>query len=168
MHHSDTPSPWIERWAHLLRPGGRVLDLACGHGRHVRWLAARGHAVTAVDRDAQALRALAPVADVTDTARAIALSGDFGARVDRQATEDEVGELALAFNEMLAAPGLHLVPLTPEIAVQSTRLPGTVHGDPADRILIATARVLNATLLTADAKIRAYGKSGHLSVATAS
>jgi PIN domain nuclease of toxin-antitoxin system len=71
-------------------------------------------------------------------------------------------------NEMLASPGLHLVPLTPEIAVQSTRLPGTVHGDPADRILIATARVLNATLLTADAKIRAYGKSGHLSVATAS
>lgn len=50
-----------------------------------------------------ARRALAPVADVTDTARAIALSGDFGARVDRQATEDEVGELALAFNEMLAA-----------------------------------------------------------------
>ncbi|MHB8959900.1 MAG: sensor histidine kinase [Candidatus Limnocylindrales bacterium] len=48
-------------------------------------------------------RALAPVADVTDTARAIALSGDFGARVDRQPTEDEVGELALAFNEMLAA-----------------------------------------------------------------
>ena len=50
-----------------------------------------------------ARRALAPVADVTDTARAIALSGDFGARVDRQPTEDEVGELALAFNEMLAA-----------------------------------------------------------------
>lgn len=50
-----------------------------------------------------ARRALAPVADVTETARAIALSGDFGARVERQATEDEVGELALAFNEMLEA-----------------------------------------------------------------
>ena len=70
-------------------------------------------------------------------------------------------------NEMLAAPGQHLVPLTPEIAVQSTRLPGAFHGDPADRILIATARVLNATLLTADAKIRDYAKAGYLSVAKA-
>lgn len=64
MHGGDAPSPWIERWAHLLRPGGRVLDLACGRGRHVRWLAARGHAVTAIDRDADALRALAPIATV--------------------------------------------------------------------------------------------------------
>jgi PIN domain nuclease of toxin-antitoxin system len=71
-------------------------------------------------------------------------------------------------NEMLASPGLHLVPLTPEIAVQSTRLPGAVHGDPADRILIATARVINATLLTADTKIRVYARAGHLSVANAS
>lgn len=71
-------------------------------------------------------------------------------------------------DEMLAAPGLHLVPLSPEIAVQSTRLPGNVHGDPADRILIATARVLNATLLTADAKIRNYAKAGYLSVVRAS
>ncbi|MEX1173281.1 MAG: HAMP domain-containing sensor histidine kinase [Chloroflexota bacterium] len=48
-------------------------------------------------------RALRPVAEVTDTARAIALSGDFGGRVDAGATRDEVGDLALAFNEMLAA-----------------------------------------------------------------
>lgn len=50
-----------------------------------------------------ARRALAPVADVTETARAIALSGDFGARVDGAGSGDEVGELALAFNEMLGA-----------------------------------------------------------------
>ncbi len=71
-------------------------------------------------------------------------------------------------NEMLATPGLLLVPLTSEIAVQSTRLPGIFHGDPADRILIATARVLNATLLTSDAKIRDYAKAGYLSVVRAS
>ena len=71
-------------------------------------------------------------------------------------------------DEMLTTPGLHLVPLTPEIAVQSTRLPGAVHGDPADRILVATARVLNATLLTADTKIRDYAKAGYLSVIRAS
>lgn len=50
-----------------------------------------------------ARRALRPVADVTDTARAIALSGDFGGRVEGARPDDEVGELALAFNEMLAA-----------------------------------------------------------------
>ncbi len=57
------PSPWLLRWAHLLPPQGTVLDLACGSGRHVRWLAARGHAVTAVDRDAAALAPLATYAE---------------------------------------------------------------------------------------------------------
>jgi len=47
--------------------------------------------------------ALAPVADVTDTARAIALSGDFAGRVEGGRSGDEVGDLAVAFNEMLAA-----------------------------------------------------------------
>ncbi|MDO8484433.1 MAG: HAMP domain-containing sensor histidine kinase, partial [Candidatus Limnocylindrales bacterium] len=50
-----------------------------------------------------ARRALAPVADVTDTARAISLSGDFAARVEGGQRGDEVGELAVAFNEMLEA-----------------------------------------------------------------
>lgn len=50
-----------------------------------------------------AKRALQPVAEVTDTARAISLSGDFGARVDAGRARDEVGDLALAFNEMLGA-----------------------------------------------------------------
>ena len=50
-----------------------------------------------------ARRALAPVADVTETARAISLSGDFAARVEGGQRGDEVGELAVAFNEMLQA-----------------------------------------------------------------
>lgn len=50
-----------------------------------------------------ARRALAPVADVTETARAISLSGDFAARVEAGNADDEVGELVVAFNEMLAA-----------------------------------------------------------------
>lgn len=45
------PSPWVLRWASLIRPGGEVLDLACGSGRHARFLAAQGFEVTAVDRD---------------------------------------------------------------------------------------------------------------------
>lgn len=55
MHGDDTPSSWVTRWHHLIAPGGRVLDLACGSGRHLRWLAARGLRVTGVDRDAAAL-----------------------------------------------------------------------------------------------------------------
>lgn len=53
------PSPWVRRFAPLLEPGARVLDLACGSGRHARWLAACGFAVTAVDRDRAALAMLA-------------------------------------------------------------------------------------------------------------
>lgn len=64
----------------------------------------------------------------------------------------------------LTAPGLRLVDLTPEIAVESTRLPGKPHGDPADRMIIATARILGGTLVTCDDPILAYGGSGHLSV----
>ncbi len=60
---APAPSAWVCRFAALLPPGARVLDLACGSGRHVRWLAARGLAVTAVDRDAAALAALAEVAE---------------------------------------------------------------------------------------------------------
>ena len=57
------PSPWLLRWAHLVPTGGQVLDVACGSGRHVRWLAAQGLRVTGVDRDAEALAGLRGVAE---------------------------------------------------------------------------------------------------------
>ena len=63
-HLLPAPSPWVQRFAPLIRPGGSVLDLACGSGRHVRWLAAQGFAVTAVDRDAAGLEPLRAIADV--------------------------------------------------------------------------------------------------------
>ena len=53
------PSSWVARFAGLIAPGGTVLDLACGHGRHARFLEAGGWRVTAVDRDATALAGLA-------------------------------------------------------------------------------------------------------------
>ncbi len=53
------PSPWVRRFAGLIAPAGRALDVACGHGRHSRYLAALGLQVTAVDRDAEAAAALA-------------------------------------------------------------------------------------------------------------
>jgi SAM-dependent methyltransferase len=56
------PSDWIVRWTPLLPPGAQVLDVACGRGRHVRWLATAGHRVTAIDRDAALLAPLAGLA----------------------------------------------------------------------------------------------------------
>jgi SAM-dependent methyltransferase len=64
-HGAEEPSDWVLRWAPLIRAHGAVLDLACGSGRHARWLAARGHEVTAVDRDAEAIAGLRGVAGVT-------------------------------------------------------------------------------------------------------
>ncbi len=58
--------------------------------------------------------------------------------------------------EALDMPGLRLVPLTPSIACDSTSLPGNPGNDPADQIITATARVENATLLTADVKLLEY------------
>jgi PIN domain nuclease of toxin-antitoxin system len=51
---------------------------------------------------------------------------------------------------------IRVLPLSPEIAIESTRLPGTFHSDPADRIIVATARVHGLTIITADAKVRNY------------
>ncbi len=53
-------------------------------------------------------------------------------------------------------PALVFVPVDTEIAVKSVELPGVFHKDPADRIIVATARKYAATIVTADAKIRAY------------
>ncbi len=64
----------------------------------------------------------------------------------------------------LGTPGRALVPLTPEIAVLSSHLPDAPVGDPIDRILLATARVENMTLVTADRKLIDYGRKHYLKV----
>jgi SAM-dependent methyltransferase len=63
-HASLEPSAWVVRHARFIRSGGCVLDLACGGGRHSRYLAALGYQVVAVDRDRQALESLTAVAGV--------------------------------------------------------------------------------------------------------
>ena len=55
---AQAPSPWVRRWSPLVADGARVLDVACGGGRHLRWFAVRGARVTGVDRDAALLARL--------------------------------------------------------------------------------------------------------------
>jgi SAM-dependent methyltransferase len=61
-HGFAPPSDWVVRWTPLLPPAARVLDVACGHGRHVHWLASAGHRITAIDRDPALLAPLAGLA----------------------------------------------------------------------------------------------------------
>ena len=68
------------------------------------------------------------------------------------------------FQRLLAIPGMRLAELTPDILIASSYLPGTPPRDPMDRILIATARELGATLVTRDRTIIAYGEQGNVSV----
>jgi PIN domain nuclease of toxin-antitoxin system len=58
--------------------------------------------------------------------------------------------------QALNYPGVQIIELTPEIATESTRLPGEFHRDPADQIIVATARVMKCKLVTSDEKILNY------------
>jgi len=60
------------------------------------------------------------------------------------------------FHEALSYPGIRLIDLTPEIAIESTKLPGGFHRDPADQIIVATARLYDSPLITSDSKILKY------------
>ena len=71
----------------------------------------------------------------------------------RLALQQPVGEWIAA---ALARPHITLLSLTPEIAVDATQLPAGFHSDPADQLIVATARILGIPLLTADAKILNY------------
>jgi PIN domain nuclease of toxin-antitoxin system len=75
--------------------------------------------------------------------------------------------IGLWLEEALAEPGPIIDALTPQIAIESYARPEPFHGDPADRLIVATARVANATLMTRDRRILDYAARGHLSAITA-
>lgn len=60
------------------------------------------------------------------------------------------------FEQALSYPGIRLLELTPEIAIESTQLPGEFHRDPADQIIVATARVHDCPLVTSDSRLLKY------------
>jgi PIN domain nuclease of toxin-antitoxin system len=69
-------------------------------------------------------------------------------------------DLSIPCREWLLAAmhtdGISMHPVSPDVCIESTELPGTFHGDPADQIIVATARLLSAPIVTADRKIRSY------------
>ncbi len=62
------------------------------------------------------------------------------------------------FAAALSYPGVQLIDLSPDISIEANILPGAFHKDPADRIIVATARLLDCELLTADSRILAYNE----------
>ena len=68
------------------------------------------------------------------------------------------------FATLMAKTNFHLATLTPGIGVDVANLPGQLHQDPADRLLIATARQVNLPLVTRDTRIIAYAGCGHVQV----
>ena len=66
------------------------------------------------------------------------------------------------FANVMARPGVRPATLTAGIGIAESYLPGTLHNDPADRLLVATARSLDVSLLTSDGKILAYAAQGHV------
>jgi PIN domain nuclease of toxin-antitoxin system len=68
------------------------------------------------------------------------------------------------FGEVMATPGIRVEALSPQVLIDSSFLPGELHRDPADRILIATARRFDLALVTRDQKILDYARDGHVRV----
>lgn len=66
------------------------------------------------------------------------------------------------FKDVIATHGVRVEPLSPEVLVESSFLPGKIHADPADRILVATAREHDLTIVTRDRAILDYGAAGHV------
>jgi PIN domain nuclease of toxin-antitoxin system len=60
------------------------------------------------------------------------------------------------FDEALNYPGISLTALIPQIAVESSQLPGEFHRDPADQIIVATARIYGCPIVTSVSKIQKY------------
>lgn len=60
----EAPSPWVTEHSALIKPRGKVLDLACGSGRHAIWLAQQGYQVDAIDRDALAVASMSSINNI--------------------------------------------------------------------------------------------------------
>jgi hypothetical protein len=123
-HSGTAPSPWITRFCSLIRPGGSVLDVAYGSGRHLRALHERGLLVTGIDRDVQAVAGLESIAEIVTNylwrplwPQLIESLADGGVLLYETFCEPQAGigrprraEFLLRHGELLTlAAGLHIV-----------------------------------------------------------
>ncbi len=68
------------------------------------------------------------------------------------------------FSRATGRPNVHVTAITPEIAIDSSLLPGPLHNDPADRLIIATARHLGAAIVTRDRRMFDYAEAGFVDI----
>ena len=85
-------------------------------------------------------------------------------RIDKHTSVSFLPDPHSWFARFMGGPGIKEAPLLPEIALASSFLPDPLHGDPADRFIIATARYHQIPIITRDGKIIDYAAQGHVSV----
>ena len=61
LHGAEPASGWVQRWSHLVKPQGVVLDVACGRGRHAHWFYERNYALALVDISQDAINSIAKI-----------------------------------------------------------------------------------------------------------
>jgi PIN domain nuclease of toxin-antitoxin system len=85
-------------------------------------------------------------------------------RSERRKTVQFMPDPKTWFTRLMARAGIRPAPLTPEIAIDASFLPGNLHGDPVDSLIVATARHLVVPVVTRDRRIIAYARAGHVEV----
>jgi PIN domain nuclease of toxin-antitoxin system len=85
-------------------------------------------------------------------------------RPNRRFVPDFLPDPKTWFARFLAGPGIKETPITADIAIDASYLPGDFHPDPMDRLIVATARHLGLPVVTSDRKIIAYAQAGHVAV----
>ncbi len=108
----------------------------------------RSHAIAAIDKARSTGSAFVSVISVWEIALLV--------RLGRLSLHSPVSQWT---TEALELPGINLLPFTPEIAIASVDLPDPMHKDPADRILVASARIERLTLVTRDRDILGFAKA---------
>lgn len=127
--------------------------------------------IWAVDGDARLGRTARAAVDEAGRADGIAISAITPWEIALLAEKGRLRlgcDAAVWIDAALDLPGVHVKPIEPAIAIDSVRLPGGFHADPADRFIVATARHCRAPLLTADGAILDYAAGGHVRAIDAS
>jgi PIN domain nuclease of toxin-antitoxin system len=115
----------------------------------------RRHAVEAIDSARESSMAYLPSVTALEIAQKCA--------VGRLSLSDGLSPRAF-FQRVSGQPGFHELPVSTEVAIAAYELPEPFHRDPADRLIVAMARLLDAPVVTVDRQILVYGRLGHVRI----